>query len=241
MTNGQRCHAEKLLLATGLVDQLPEVPGLQDIYGRSAFHCPYCDGWEVRDRRLAVLAHGGSGAAEYALGITTWSSDIVLCFTGRTRLSRTDRVKLRLHGIGWRDEPVIALEHDDGQLRRIRFEDGSVLERDAMFVHSTSRQRASFGQSLGCGLARDGSIKTDKLACASRGLYVAGDAAREVNFVSVAAAEGIKAAYAINMELRREHSERIEKRGMHEMHESRELGELATQSARSSAEAQATK
>ena len=208
--NGERYHAKKLLLATGLVDELPAVPGLQAIYGHSGFHCPYCDAWEVRDRRLAVLASAGSGAVEFALGLTTWSSDVVLCTVGRARLSRADRAKLLLHGIRWRDEPVAAIEHDEGQLRRIRFDDGSTLERDALFVHSPSRQRASFGISLGCELARDGSIKTNSLACAGYGIYVAGDAAHEVNFVTVAAAEGLKAAFAINRELRQEETQRRE-------------------------------
>jgi thioredoxin reductase len=208
VSNGERCRAKKVLLTTGLVDELPEVNGLSAIYGRSAFQCPYCDGWEVRDRRLAVLARSSSAAVEYALGLTTWSADIVLCTVGSARLSRADRAKLGLHDIRWRNEPVVALEHDEGQLQRIRFSDGSALARDALFVHTTSRARASFGLSLGCDLARDGSIKTDKLACAGEGLYVAGDAAREVHFVTVAAAEGLKAAFAINRELRTEQTQR---------------------------------
>jgi thioredoxin reductase len=198
---GERHHAKKLLLATGIVDVLPTIPGLQELYGRSAFQCPYCDGWEVRDRRLAVLARGTAGV-EYALGITTWSADVVLCTDGWIRLSRAHHAKLQLYGITWRRERVTALEHEDGQLRRIRFEDGRGLSRDALFVHTSTRQRASFASGLDCALTKGGSIKTRKLASAGRGVYVAGDAGREVHLVTVAAAEGLKAAMAINRELR---------------------------------------
>ncbi len=202
---GQRHIARKLLLATGIADVLPEIPGMQAIYGQSAFHCPYCDGWEVSDQRIAVLAQGTAGV-EYALGITTWSRDVVLCTNGARRFSAADRLALRAHGIAVHSQPIRELIHVDGQLERIAFEGGDSLARDALFFSAPAPQRSALPERLGCLFTQKGAVKTGRLASTGGGLYVAGDAAREVHFVTVAAAEGLKAAFAINQELRRERS-----------------------------------
>ncbi len=206
--DGTAYVSRKLLLATGIVDELPEIPEFDAVYGQTAFHCPYCDGWEFRDRPIAVLAHGSAGV-EYALGLTTWSRDIVLCTNGRRRLSRGDRTKLQAHGIVWCDAPIATLEHDAGALTSIVFDDGRRLARDALFFHGQTRQRSDLARQLDCSFTRDDKIKSNKLACSGEGLYVAGDAAREVHFVTIAAAEGLKAAFAINRELREESSRRL--------------------------------
>jgi thioredoxin reductase len=206
--DGKHYSARKLLLATGIVDALPDILGMDALYGVTAFHCPYCDGWEVRDRKLAVVASGSAGV-EYALGITTWSEDVVLCSNGWRRLSSADGRKLEAHGIAWRPEKISELEHADGQLQRIRFAGGRALARDALFFHAGTRQRSHLASDLGCVFTRNGSVKTGALAQSGDGLYVAGDAARQVNFVTVAAAEGIKAAFSLNKELRQEHTEQL--------------------------------
>ena len=155
---GGRCASRKLLLATGIVDELPKVSGIEAIYGTSAFHCPYCDGWEVRDRRLAVLARGAEGV-EYALGITTWSRDVVLCTNGERRLPRDACAKLQAHGVPWWNQRVVALEHSDGSLRSLVFEDGRQLARDALFFREPTRQRCDLAHQLRCEFTRDGAVK----------------------------------------------------------------------------------
>lgn len=207
----ETCISNKLLLATGIVDPLPPVPGLEAIYGRTAFHCPYCDGWEVRDQRLAVLAQGQAGV-EYALGITTWSHDVVLCTNGAARIRSADRTRLAAHGIGLRTGRIARLEHAGTDLRSIVFEDGTSLVRDAIFFQTATQQRCDLAQQLGCTFTKKGSVKTGELASMGQGLFVAGDAAHEVNFIAVAAAEGLKAAYAINQELRRAHTQDLMRR-----------------------------
>ena len=79
--NGRAEAARFVLIATGVTDDLPAIPGFEECYGRSVFHCPYCDGWEWRDRRLAVFGRGGDGA-RLALGLKTWSADVLLCSHG---------------------------------------------------------------------------------------------------------------------------------------------------------------
>jgi thioredoxin reductase len=207
MAGGATYASRKLLLATGIVDALPDIPEFDAVYGCTAFHCPYCDGWEFRDRRLVVLAHGSSGV-KYALGLTTWSRDIVMCTNGRRRLTAEDRAQLQAHGIPYRHARIAALEHEAGEIRSIVFEDGERLPCDALFFNSRTRQHSDLAHQLECEFTGN-KISSGELAEVGQGLYVAGDAAREVHFVSIAAAEGLKAAFAINRELREEHSQNV--------------------------------
>ena len=95
---GERVRARKLLIATGVVDNLPEIPGFRELYGRSVFHCPYCDGWEVRDQPLAIYGRGARGLG-LSLELTAWSRDLVLCTDGPSELADDDRARLDRNGI----------------------------------------------------------------------------------------------------------------------------------------------
>jgi thioredoxin reductase len=187
-----------LLLATGVEDKLPRVPGFDQFYGRSIFHCPYCDGWEVRDRPLAVYAKGSAGVA-LSLALETWSRDIVLCTDGRSRIARADRERLERHGIAIKEHEIIALEGTGGQLERIVFRGIEPMPRHAMFFSMGQQQRSTLPARLGCEFTKKGAVKTNRLeASGPRGLYVVGDASEDVQLVVIAAAEGAKAAFAIN-------------------------------------------
>ena len=206
---GARHRAGILVLATGLVDELPDVPGAAELFGRGLFTCPYCDGWEFRDRRLA--AHGrGDKAVQLALALTTWSHDVVLLTDGWTRLTSAHRRMLAAHGIPIRRERVAAFEAGaGGGLARVVFADGAAIERDAAFLHSRTRPRSPLAEQLGCRFNRAGSVVTRDFERASGRLYVVGDASRDVQFIAVAVAEGARAAYAINRSLRLEETARI--------------------------------
>ena len=98
VAGGERYQAKKLLLATGVCDNLPDIPGFRDFYGTSVFHCPYCDGWEVRDRPLAIYGRGARGFG-LALELTAWSRDLVLCTDGPSELEAEELDRLRRNGI----------------------------------------------------------------------------------------------------------------------------------------------
>src|SRR3954469_6537476 len=119
--------ARFLLLATGVVDDLPAVSGLDECYGRSVFHCPYCDGWEWRERRLAVLGRGRE-AARTALALKTWTADLVLCTNGG-RVDADMRGRLARNDIAVRTAPIAHLDHTDGRLSAIALADGELLPR----------------------------------------------------------------------------------------------------------------
>lgn len=196
-------HSRFLLLATGVVDELTAIPGLEDCYGRSVFHCPYCDGWEWRDRRLAALGRGRD-CAGLALGLKTWSRDVVAC-TNDAPLDRRTRERLRRNAIEIRTDRIARLDHDDGVLRAISFAGGDARPCEALFFASGQHPQSPLATSLGCRLDQRGAVRTGA-RCATNvgGLFVAGDASRDAQFVVVAAAEGVKAAVAINKALQRE-------------------------------------
>lgn len=201
LEDGSVCRARKLLIATGVRDQLPPITNVADFYGRSVHHCPYCDGWEHRDERLAVYAKKPGPA----LALKTWSSDIVLFTDGPARLSRNGREKLEQQGIGLRTEKILRIEGADGRMRGIALANGDTVARDAMFFSTGQAQSCDLATGLGCILNNRGTIDTNKLGMANiPGLYIAGDATHDVQLVIVAAAEGAKAAFAINVALQNE-------------------------------------
>ena len=196
-------RARYLLIATGVVDDLPAVPGFDECYGRSVFHCPYCDGWEWRDRPLAAVGRGKE-CAGLALGLKTWSRDVVMCTNG-ARLDRATRDRLERNGIATRTEPIVSLDHVDGALRALRFARGDAHPCDALFFATGQHPQSALATSLGCQLNRRGTVNTGMLCDTNvPRVFVAGDASRDAQFVVVAAAEGVKAAVAINKALQHE-------------------------------------
>jgi thioredoxin reductase len=204
LADGRRLQSRKLLLATGVVDHVPEIEGLQEMYGRSVFHCPYCDGWEVRDRPLAIYGRGERGAG-LSFELTGWSRDLVLVTDGLSEIEPAELARLRTHGIAVDERRVARLEGRDRQLERIVFREGPPLPRHAMFFTTGQSQHSALTVQLGCrfndkGTVRTGPYETTHLP----GLYVAGDASRAVQWVVVAASEGAEAAYAISQALLKE-------------------------------------
>jgi thioredoxin reductase len=195
--DGTRLTARKLLLATGVVDELPDLEGLDELYGSSVHHCPYCDAWEWRDRALAVYGGGEQGPG-LALGLTAWSADVMLC-TGGSPIAPNAAARLRAAGIRLRNEPVLRLEGREGMLERIVFAGGEAVLRSALFLSGGHRQRSPLAERLGCRFTEQGAVDTGKCEATNvPGLYVAGDASKEAQFVVVAAAEGAEAGMAIH-------------------------------------------
>ncbi|MBF8963395.1 NAD(P)/FAD-dependent oxidoreductase [Pontibacter sp. FD36] len=197
-------HSRKMLLATGLRDALPKVEGIEELYGKSVHHCPYCDGWENRDKAIAVYGKDRSGIGQ-ALAMKNWSDDVTLYTDGTQKLNNKDMELLNLNGVKVCTEAITHLEGDDGILQRIVLQSGESKQQGALFFSGETSQQSDIGRQLGCEFTGKGVIKTRRLQQANiPGLYVAGDAARDMQLVIVAAAEGAKAGVAINMELQQE-------------------------------------
>jgi thioredoxin reductase len=203
LRDGQRHRARKLLLATGLVEDLPDIPGFRHLFGRGVYNCPYCDGWESRDQPIAVYGLGDSGVG-LAVEMLVWSRDVVLCTDGAANLGAKDKARLDRYAIPVVEKKIALLEGDDG-LRRIVFEDGDALECKALFYIFGQREPSPLVEKLGCELTEKGVVETRSYERTNvPGLYAAGDASRRVQFAIVAAAEGAAAGFAINTELYKE-------------------------------------
>jgi thioredoxin reductase len=203
LADGSEQTARYLLIATGVIDDLPALAGFDDCYGRSLFHCPYCDGWEVRDRRLAAFGPGAA-VANLALALKTWSADVVVCTNG-TRVDGRLRQRLANNGVTIRTERVARLEHTGGVMTAVAFESGEPVPRDAMFFTTGQHPQCDLAVKLGCTLTHKGTVKTGSICDTNvPRVFVVGDASRDAQFVVVAAAEGVKAALAINKALQTE-------------------------------------
>jgi thioredoxin reductase len=201
---GVRLSSRKLLLATGVVDEVPDIDGIQELYGKSVHHCPYCDAWEWRDQPLAVYGRAQAGMA-LALALTVWSDDVVLCSDGPCGLSEEETERLVQAGIEVREDHVVRLEGQDGLLDRVVFDEGDPLPRQALFFCSGQHQRSQLAAQLGARFNPKGTVDTGSCEATNvPGLYVAGDASKDVQFVIVAAAEGSEAGMAINKVLLKE-------------------------------------
>ncbi len=199
--DSERVRAQSVLLATGVCDRLPSIPGLDECYGVSVHHCPYCDGWEHLDEPLAVIGQGRS-AAGLALSLQTWSDHVTLCTNGPARLTPLLHEHLAARGITVRAGRIQRLTHEDGHVRELLIDGGAPVQCQGVFLSCTQAQQSDFAQQLGCEFTRKGTVKTDHLGetCVP-GVYVVGDASRDVQFAIVAAAEGAKAGVAINKAL----------------------------------------
>jgi thioredoxin reductase len=203
VADGKRLRCRKLLLATGVVDELPPLEGLDALYGHSVFHCPYCDGWESRDQPMAVYSRTANGVG-LAIELTVWSKDIVLCTDG-ARIDAKHGDRLEQHKIPWRRDKIARLEGSRGRLRRIVFANGESLARRVMFFSMGQRQASHLAGELGCGFTHKGAVRTGEYEVTDiHGVYVAGDASKLVQLAIVAAAEGAQAAFSINKALIRE-------------------------------------
>jgi thioredoxin reductase len=199
----QSFEARRLLLATGLRDLTPDCPGFRDFYGSSVHHCPDCDGYEVRDKRVAVLARGNSSAA-FTAHLLTWTRHLTL-LTDRSEISDDDRAQLAALNVAIRTDAVVALEGDTsaGQLQRVIFAKGAPLECDALFFNLGTELATNFHELLGCRLDPEcGLVWVDDTQQTSiNGVYAAGDMTPQSQLAVVAAAEGAMAAIHIHRSL----------------------------------------
>jgi len=203
MTNGDGLHARRLLIATGLVDELPEIPGLRERWGREVVHCPYCHGWEVRDKLIGVLATGPTSVHQ-ALLFRQWTGDLRYLSNGREP-SADEQAKLAAVGIPVISGRVTRLEAGGEHALGVCLDDGRVVEVDVVAVASRMVARAGAFSGIGIETAEHpmGSyIAADQAGrTAVPGVWVAGNATDLSAQVSAASADGARVAAQINADL----------------------------------------
>jgi thioredoxin reductase len=200
-SNGQTYTAERVLLATGAFDALPNIEGLRDAWGHSAFVCPYCDGWEVRDKCIVAIGPGRR-AVELAQELYQWSADLRVCLQGKDDLLQDDRRWLEATDSEAFVKPVRRIHEENGTVRYVEFADGTQERCEAVFICAPLRPRYPLVEMLGCRVREDGEIEIDERGRTSvPGVYAAGDAVTKLHQLVLAAASGVTAAIGINGEL----------------------------------------
>lgn len=206
LASGRRVMGRKVLLATGLTDELPPLPGINRLLGKSVFQCPYCHGWEARGASVVVYGRGAR-AMEMARALTAWTSQLVVCAEGS--LSPADKAALSRNGVGIEEEPIARLASRGERLEAVVLESGKRVGCRFLFFNTPSRQQSDLARKLGCSFNANGGVRCGKYESTEvSGVYVAGNAIKDVHLVIAAAAEGAKAALGINKALTREDFDR---------------------------------
>ena len=201
---GNIYHAKKLLIATGLWDNIPPIPGFKELYGKSVFHCPYCDAWEVSDKAIGVYARNKNGF-ELALSLKGWSDNVTYYTDGRNKLKPTEVETLALNNIPIISYQIERLDAKNGKLKTVVFKNEETRRCDAMFFVNGYEQQCDLAEIFGCYMSKKGVVLTNRFQETNiEGLFVAGDASKDMHFVVVAAAEGAKAGVIINKALQKE-------------------------------------
>ena len=200
----ERVEARRILLCTGMVDEMLPIPGFRELWGHSIIQCPYCHGWEVQDRRWGILALPGSVShlAPFAMQARGWTEDVVVFQAEGTELTGEPRAQLEAAGIRSEDAPVRRLVGREGRLEAVELADGSAAPCDVLFAHPPQRQ-VGLVRELGVELDDDGYVRVDPMRRETSvpGIYAAGDLITRMQAAILGAAAGMHAAAMINLDL----------------------------------------
>jgi thioredoxin reductase len=204
LASGQEVRARRLVLATGVTDHLPDVPGMRELWGTGVNHCPYCHGYEVSGRPLAVFSTG-PGSIHQALLLRDWSEEVTLLTNKTHTLTEEERDRLQARGVRIEEAPVARLIGDGEELAAVELQDGRRLPVGALFTVPRVTLSSPLAEQLGCELEAGPMgpfVKTDPLKESTvPGVYVAGDAARPMHTATWASADGVSAGIASHQSL----------------------------------------
>ena len=197
LDGGTSLRTRQVLVTTGLRDEIPDLPGVRELWGRDLLHCPYCHGYEVRDQPLGVLGGTAEALAQAHL-VRQWSDDVVV-FTDGIALAHEERERLVARAIGIVEDPLVRLVIDDDHLTGVEIGSGEVIARSAVFVRPRLVPNDTLLTDLACATDTNGWVVVDATGRTSvPGVWAAGNAVNPRAQVITAAGEGSAAAIAIN-------------------------------------------
>lgn len=203
LDDGRTLEARKIVLAFGVTDILPTLPGLAERWGRTVLHCPYCHGYEIAGCRLGVL-YASPRSAHQAMLIAQWGPT-TLFLDGHDMPDEATRLDLGRRGVTLEPARVLSLAGDEGEPMRLALDEGRQMHLDALFIGAPTRLNSDLAERLGCAI-EDGPlgpvIRTDADKMTSvPGVYAAGDVARAPHSVTWAASDGVTAGVALHRSL----------------------------------------
>jgi thioredoxin reductase len=203
LATGEALESTRLVLAFGISDELPAIPGLAERWGRSVLHCPYCHGYEFSGQRLGVL-HLSPMSLHQAMLIAEWGPT-TLYLNGASPPDDASLAQLHTRGVAIEPAPVRALQGEGARLSAIEFTDGRTSDVDALYLGPRTHLNTDIAEQLGCELVegRFGSvIRTDGAQMTTvSGVYAAGDITRDAHSVTWASADGVTAGMAVHRSL----------------------------------------
>lgn len=199
--SGRTLVGRRVLIATGLRDELPEIRGLKERWAQDVLHCPYCHGWEVRDQRLGVITDGSPEQVRYAQIVRQWSDEVAV-FVPDGSLTADDRAGLAARGIAIVEGEPAQVSVEDDRLVGVEMTDGRTVSRDTLFVPPRFHPYNDLLAQLGCDMDEHGWVTKDPTGrTTTPGVWVAGNVANPRAQVITAAGEGSAAAIALNADL----------------------------------------
>ncbi|QCT01283.1 pyridine nucleotide-disulfide oxidoreductase, class II [Paenibacillus algicola] len=203
-SEGTVFKCKKILFAVGMKDSPLHIPGLAEVYGKSAFVCPYCDGWELRDQPLVIIQKGKE-LLHFAPVIAGWTDVFSVCTNGPDELTDAEREELKRKGVPLFDSPIRRIESRDGLVQEVVLEDGTAVACRGIFFKPQLMTGSDLPQSIGCEMTEAGAVVVNELGKTSLpGVFSAGDAASPFHQTIAAASSGSLAAVILNNELNME-------------------------------------
>ncbi len=198
---GTSYRTKKILFAVGKKDLPLDINGLTEVYGKSAFVCPYCDGWELRDQSLVIIVSGDK-ALHMAKVISGWTERYTICTNGTESLTEEQREELEKHKVTVFDAPVQSIDSQDGMVKQVVLSDGTAIPCTGVFFQPKLFTGSELPKAIGCEITESGTVIVDASGKTSvAGVYSAGDAASELYQAITAASLGALSAVSINTEL----------------------------------------
>ncbi len=200
-TEDEIFQAKKILFATGVKNNLPDIPGFADSWGISVLHCPYCHGYEIRNQPTGIFANGAN-VMHMAKLINNWTKSLTVFTNGPAFLTDQERVLLTKNSIAVVEDSIINIAHRNGYIVQLEFENREAFKLNALYARLPFVQHTALPQQLGCAINDDGFIVTDEMKKTSvKGVYAAGDNISMMRSVANAVAAGSMAGAIINHEL----------------------------------------
>ncbi|PWN60630.1 NAD(P)/FAD-dependent oxidoreductase [Chryseobacterium oncorhynchi] len=200
-SSNERFYAKKIILASGVKDVMPNIPGFEECWGISVLHCPYCHGYEVRNEVTGILSNGDM-AYEFSKLIFNMTKSLTLFTNGKSTLTQEQIEKLKQNNINLNEEEVERIEHDNGSIQKIIFKNGNSLALKVLYAKIPFEQNINTTETLGCELTEQGFIKVDVMQRTSvPGVFACGDNVTMMRSVANAVAQGNFAGAVVNKEL----------------------------------------
>ncbi|KJD34376.1 pyridine nucleotide-disulfide oxidoreductase [Tamlana nanhaiensis] len=194
-------HAQKLIFASGVKDNMPDIKGFSDCWGISVIHCPYCHGYEVRKEKTGILANGDF-AFHYAQLINHWTKDLTIFTNGKSTLTEAQTKQINSHNIKIIETEINSINHNNGYIDSLMFKDKSTVKLKALYARPNFEQHCKIPETLGCEITEQGFIKVDMMQkTTQKSIYACGDNASPMRSVAYAVAAGNVAGAVLNNEI----------------------------------------